>query len=69
MEEGIRELATICATEVLVKGQVRCNKIPQPVGWLGRMLEAAKVRLPEVLPSTGVRVTTKKKLPARRKRR
>ena len=62
VEEGIKELATLCADEVLVKGMPRCNKIPEPRPQLQRLLEAAQVHLPEALPCRGVRVATKKKL-------
>jgi transposase len=62
VEEGIKELATLCADEVLVQGMPRCNKIPEPRPQLQRLLEAAQVQLPEALPCRGVRVATKKKL-------
>jgi hypothetical protein len=37
-------------------------------GSFKKLLEAAQVRLPEVLPSTGRKVATRKKLTERRKR-
>lgn len=67
VEEGINELSSLCATEVLFKGVAQCNQIPQPRESVRRLLEAADVRLPEVLPSKGIIVTTKKKLPLSRK--
>jgi len=69
VEEGIDQLDTLCATQLLIKGEVRCNQIPQPRASLQRLLKAAQVTLPEVLPSKGVTVTTKKKLTSRRKKR
>jgi hypothetical protein len=69
VNEGISQLDTLCATQFLVKGQVRCNQIPQPRAFIQRLLKAAKITLPEVLPSRGVTVTTKKKLISRRKKR
>jgi len=69
VNEGISQLDTLCATQFLVKGQVRCNQIPQPRPLLQQLLKAAKITLPEVLPSRGVTVTTKKKLTSRRKKR
>jgi hypothetical protein len=69
VNEGISQLDTLCATQFLVKGQVRCNQIPQPRPLLQQLLKAAQVTLPEVLPSRGVTVTTKKKLTSRRKKR
>ena len=67
VEEGINELSSLCATEVLFKGIAQCNQMPQPRESVRRLLEAADVRLPEVLPSKGIIVTTKKKLPLSRK--
>ncbi len=69
VNEGISQLDTLCATQFLVKGQVRCNQIPQPRPLLQQLLKAAQVTLPEVLPSRGVTVTTRKKLTSRRKKR
>lgn len=69
VNEGISQLDTLCATQFLVKGQVRCNQIPRPRPFIQRLLKAAQVTLPEVLPSKGVSVTTKKKLTSRRKKR
>ena len=69
VNEGIKQLDTLCATQLLIKGQVRCNQIPQPRAFIQRLLKAAQVTLPEVLPSRGVTVTTRKKLTARRKKR
>jgi len=69
VEEGIKALSSLCATEVLVKGVVRGIQAPQPRELLAQLLTAAEVRLPDALPSKGVVVTTKKKLPERRTRR
>jgi len=69
VNEGIKQLDTICATQLLVKGEVSCNQIPRPRPFLNQLLEAAQVNLPEVLPNKGVTVTTKKKLTSRRKKR
>ena len=66
VDEGIKELATLCATEVLIEGQPRCHKIPHARQSARRLLEATKVRLPDVLPCSGVRVATRKKLPENR---
>ena len=66
VEEGIGELATLCATEVLIGGQPRCHKLPQARQSAQKLLKAAKVRLPDVLPCSGIRVATRKKLPNNR---
>jgi len=58
VNEGIKQLDTICATQLLVKGKVSCHQIPRPRPFLSQLLEAAQVNLPAVLPSRGVTVTT-----------
>jgi len=68
VQEGLDELSTLCATELLVNGRPRCNCIPQPRASVRQLLDAAGVRLPEALPCKGVRVATRKKLPASRAR-
>ena len=62
VEEGLNELTTLCADEVLVQGTPRCNKIPEPREQVQQLLAAAQVRLPEALPCRGVRAATRKKL-------
>ena len=64
--EGIQELTTLCATEMLINDQPRCHKIPQPRPSVKQLLKAAAVRLPDVLPCKGFRVATRKKLPDNR---
>jgi len=67
VEEGIKELSTLCTIEIMIKEKVFCNQIPTPRESVKRLLESANVRLPETLPCKGVKVTTKKKLTSRRK--
>jgi len=67
VEEGIKQLAQLCATEIVIHGKVSCNKIPEPRPDVSKLLSAAKVRLPEVLACSGIRVATRKKLPENRK--
>jgi transposase len=69
VNEGIKQLDTLCATQLLIKEKVRLNQIPRPRALIQQLLNAAHVTLPEFLPSKGVRVTTKKKLSKRRKKR
>jgi hypothetical protein len=64
--EGIHELTTLCATEMLVNDEPRCNKIPQPRSSVKQLFKAASVRLPDVLPCKGTRTATRKKLPENR---
>jgi hypothetical protein len=67
VQEGLNELASLCTVEVEVKGTARYNEIPEPRQSIKNLLEAAGVLLPKVLPLTGAKVTTKKKLPPGRK--
>jgi transposase len=67
VEEGIEELTHLCSMEVHVKGQSPYHEIPVPRDLSRQLLEAAQVRLPRVLPSQGIVVTTKKQLPPKRK--
>ena len=69
VEEGLKELTTLCATEMVVSGKPCCNKIPEPRPIVSKLLEGAKVRLPDALPCSGIRVATRKKLVNQRKRR
>ena len=69
IKEGLKELDTFCATQLVIKGEVRCHRLPEPRESVARLLHAAQVVLPEILPSKGVVVTTRKKLPQRRKKR
>ena len=69
VEEGIDELATLCAMEVKIGTHKAVNQIPAPSDSNSALLAAAEVTLPEVLPSRGVRVATRRKLPERRKTR
>jgi transposase len=67
VSEGIKELSQLCATQIKVKGKHLCNKIPEPRESLSQLLKAAYVKLPEVLPCSGITVATRKKLTERRK--
>jgi transposase len=66
IQEGLDELATLCTVEVETKDGVKYNRVPEPRQSIKILLDAAKVHLPSVIPVTGVKVTTKKKLPTRR---
>jgi transposase len=67
VQEGLNELATLCATKVLVDGTVQINNIPEPRKSVKDLLDAANIRLPKSLPCSGIHVTTKKKLQSSRK--
>lgn len=62
VEEGIKELTTLCAIEVEMSGCGKVNQIPDPRSSIKKLLKSANVRLPDTLPSKGIIVTTKKKL-------
>lgn len=69
VKEGIDQLATLCLTEVRINDQAPYHQAPTPRDTLQRLLDAAQVRLPKILPSRGVTVTTKTKLQNRRKQK
>ena len=48
-EEGLKQLATLGAIEVKVKGQGSCLKIPTPREQSQKLLEALNIRLPNAL--------------------
>ena len=66
VQEGINELSTLCSNLMEVKGEVLCQRIPQPRASVQQLPERARVKLPDALPHKGVVVTTKTKLLARR---
>ena len=66
-EEGILELTQLCAEEVLIDGQIRMNKIPEPRPSSKNLLDQANVKLPAVIRNKGVHVATRVKLPDQRK--
>lgn len=66
-KEGIEELTTLCNTELRINGVANCNQIPEPRERIKELLKLANVRLPKILPSKGVIVSTKKKLQKQRK--
>ena len=67
VEEGVAQLATLCALEVRVPGQEPFCRVPKPRGTSQRLLEAVGVQLPDVLPQRKGDVVTRTKLPKRRK--
>lgn len=69
VQEGLDELSSLCSTQVSGGRRVLCQQIPKPRASVQALLTAAGVRMPEALPSKGVHVTTKRKLPERRKNR
>jgi hypothetical protein len=64
--EGINELSTLCLTEICANGVSLCNVVPTPRSSVKELLDQAKVVMPAVVPSKGVIVATRKKLPENR---
>ena len=66
IEEGINELSSLCATEVII-GDVSLQTVPEPreLGML--LLKRANVTLPDAIPCRKVNVFTRKKLVEERK--
>jgi hypothetical protein len=67
VEEGFRDLDTLCVIEVKMQGQACVNHVPVPTPHLQGLLALARVHVPEALPCKGISVATRKKLPANRK--
>jgi len=65
IEEGVRELSTISADVVRVAGK-EISMIPKPRPEGAKLLKALDIVLPKSILHLGVKVATKKKLPARR---
>jgi len=69
VDEAIAQLSTICLTEVVSGGEVRCHVIPEPRPEVAELIALSGVALPKVIRTRGAKVATKKKLPERRKTR
>jgi len=67
VEEGIRQLQTLCTTDIRINEHVRLHQVPEPNLVIRELLEAAGVRLPKTIPNRGVEVAPRKNLPPRRK--
>lgn len=64
--EGLDELASLRAVEMQIENVV-CQKIPEPTGLSEKLLDAANIKLPSVLPAIKLHVATRKKLVSERK--
>jgi len=67
VEEGLAQLTTLCSMEIQVEGGASCLRIPTPRDSSRALLQAASVRIPEVLPHLETRVVTRRALQSRRK--
>jgi transposase len=62
VEEGLKQLSTLCVTEVIVNGMVKDQLVPEPRTQVKKLIELAKVQMPKKLRYTGRIVPTKKNL-------
>lgn len=69
VQEGLNELAQLCATSVTQHDQARCAMVPEPREQAAELIRAAGISLPAVIRARTFTVATKKKLPSRRKKR
>jgi hypothetical protein len=67
VEEGLKQLSTLCSMQLAIKDEGSVHRIPTPRKASAELLEAANVHLPKVLPHLGARVVSRKKLQSRRK--
>ncbi len=67
VEEGLKQLSTLCSMEIKVKDHGSCLKIPRPREKSRELLKALGIRMPMALPHREVRVVTRKKLPEQRR--
>jgi transposase len=69
VEEGIRELASICSIEVIsADGQLSYQTIPEPRELGKILLDKTGISLPDAIPCRNVNVDTRKKLISERKK-
>jgi len=61
VEEGVDELSSLCATEVLI-GDVSIQTVPAPRELSELLLKEANVTLPDAIPCRKAKVFTRKKL-------
>lgn len=67
VEEGLRDLATICTIQVQVKNTASFNSVPKPRTQLANLIKAANAKLPAALPPRKVIVDTRKSLTSEQK--
>lgn len=67
VEEGLKQLSTLCMMKAEVKDQFCIQKIPRPREQSRELLKALGVTMPSALPHREVPVVTRKKLTERRK--
>ncbi len=68
IEEGLKQLKTICSMQIRTADGGTCLRIPEPRATSQALLKALDLHLPEALPHADVPVVTRKKLPKQRKK-
>jgi len=63
--EGIDDLGSLRGIELII-GQASCQKVPEPTDLTKQLLDAADIKLPEVLPLRNIHVATRKSLVSER---
>lgn len=69
VEEGLRLLGGLCATEVRLGDEAGYLTVPAPRDTLAELFAACDVQPPTALPRRKAKVATKRKLPSRRRAR
>jgi transposase len=69
VEEGVRELHTLCTQEIRFRGRTLTHRIPDPNPQQQLLLTAANVKLAKITARPSDVVATRKPLPRRRKKR
>lgn len=67
VDEGIAQLGSLCATDVVIDGKVSFSTVPEPRSTVKKLFDLAGVRPPEVVPNIEAKADTKAKLQNRRK--
>jgi len=67
VEEGLKQLSTLCADQITIGKQCGYLSIPKPRQTLAQLFASCDVNLPTNLPRKQVNVATKHKLASRRK--
>jgi transposase len=67
VEEGIAELASICAIQLIMPNGLGCQVIPEPRPLGKGLLERINITLPDAVPHRNITVVTRKKLTSARK--
>ena len=62
VEEGIKQLSTLCLNEVTLGDNGKFYKVPEPRDMTKKLLKAVEIKLPDVIPNFCINVRSRKKL-------